>query len=210
MSRIYNSANNSCQKPSNPFPIDIATLNSLNIDQLDYLEAVVRKIRDNKINKNNIMGQNQTLNMHQNINPQNIRQNTEPGSRGSISTRNIKKTENNDYYNPYEYGARQNQLGQLNKPDPKPLYNNDMDILNKMGIARDNADLKFPGNIRNVDIESSLLQKEATHLPGQREITQKDFNRFQYLPFDPQDPNHIVWNDIPRGGLPTRVDRHEY
>ena len=69
---------------------------------------------------------------------------------------------------------------------------------------------RFPGCVRNVNIESSLLQHEITKTPGQRELTQQDFNRWTHLPFDPQDPKHIVWKDnMPRGGFSTRNDRLE-
>jgi hypothetical protein len=36
-------------------------------------------------------------------------------------------------------------------------------------------------------------------------------NRFELLPFDPQDTQHIIWKDnMPRGGYPTRTDRLEF
>ena len=95
-------------------------------------------------------------------------------------------------------------------------------IQNMFGIAQNVAqemrgDLenayheKFPGRMRNVNIENSLLQKEMTHIPGQRGTTGKEINRFEQLPFNPQDPRHIVWTDnMPRGGYATRADRLEY
>ena len=135
----------------------------------------------------------------------------EPGSRGAAATRIGKKTANDfepsNYYNPYEYGARQDQFGQLNKPMVRGPYQNDPAMLNEMGVA--GSCESYPSHIRNVNVESSLLQREATHLPGQREITEKEMDRFQLLPFNPQDTRHIVWSDMPRGGHPTRVDRLE-
>ena len=122
---------------------------------------------------------------------------------------NLAMATGNDYHNPYEYGARQNHLGFVKRDVVCGPYQNDPSMLNQIGLTQNQSDEKFPGQIRNVNVESYLMQKEATHLPGQREITQKEFDRFQLLPFDPQDPKHIVWNDMPRGGFPTRVDRLE-
>ncbi|BCS83076.1 hypothetical protein QLL95_gp1047 [Cotonvirus japonicus] len=132
----------------------------------------------------------------------------EPGSRGSHFTRNGKKSQ---YNNPYECGSRQNMLDNtILKPYTGP-YNIDDNLLQQMGI-NNNFHGKNPmnSNIRNVNIESSLLQKEMTHLPGQRTISSQETDRFQLLPFDPQDHRHIVWtDDMPRGGYATRADRLE-
>ena len=78
-------------------------------------------------------------------------------------------------------------------------------MINQMGISNShNVD-----HIRNINVESRLLQQEATHLPGQKELTEREMDRFELLPFNPQNSNHIVWNDMPRGGIPTRNDRLE-
>jgi hypothetical protein len=115
------------------------------------------------------------------------------------------------YYNPYEYGAKQNSLPPTYKQPYIGPYDNDSDILINMGVPENMYQEKFPGQIRNVNVESSLLQKEMTHIPGQREITEKEINRFELLPFDPQDTRHIVWTDnMPRNGYPTRTERLEY
>ncbi|QGR53881.1 hypothetical protein [Moumouvirus maliensis] len=135
-------------------------------------------------------------------------QGTEPGSRGSSSTRIGKKSQQNlgtgDYHNPYECGSRQDSL---HVPFLKPYngpYNNNTNMLNNMGIH----DQQIPDHIRNINVESSLMQREMTHLPGQREITEKNYNRFNLLPFDPQDQRHILWSDnMPRGGYSTRNDK---
>lgn len=95
----------------------------------------------------------------------------------------------NTYHNPYEYGSRQNIL----RPDGN---------LSQGNIGN------FADNIRDVNVESSLLQRELTHLPGQRQLTQGEVNRFEYLPFDPQNPDRLVWaDDMPRNGYATRVSR---
>jgi hypothetical protein len=114
------------------------------------------------------------------------------------------------YNNPYEYGGRDNSLGPLYKEAYVGSYQNDSSMCSNMGLTP-NQTREQPNHIRNIDIESSLLQHEMTHIPGQRQLTEKDFNRFELLPFDPQDHRHIVWTDnMPRGGYNTRSDRLEY
>ncbi|MEM0354154.1 MAG: hypothetical protein QXW79_01095 [Thermoplasmata archaeon] len=88
-----------------------------------------------------------------------------------------------DYYNPYECGAKQNLLDPCYIPYIKPN--------------------------RNVNMIIPSLQTESFRLPGRRKMIEKEINRFEFLPFNPQDPNHIVWSDMPRGGFATRNDRLE-
>lgn len=103
-----------------------------------------------------------------------------------------------DYHNPYEYGSRQNMLPSAQQTAYTGPYSND-----------NNTD-QFPGHIRNVNAESTLMQQETTHLPGQRRIMETERNRFELLPFDPQDTKHIVWKDnMPRGGYSSRNERLE-
>lgn len=139
----------------------------------------------------------------------------EPGARGAANTRQGKRSQqiNNDmtnntvYHNPYEYGAKQNILPSKYKQIYNGPYSVDPLVLNYMGVQ--NSDQQ-PDHIRNINIESSLLQKEMTHGPGQRIVTEKEMNRFELLPFDPQDHHHIVWSDnMPRGGFSTRSERLE-
>jgi len=112
------------------------------------------------------------------------------------------------YFNPYEYGTKQNEFGLLYKqPYIGPYADNPAHVC-ELGVI--NYGETFPGAIRNVNVESSLLQREMTHTPGQRAITDTEINRFNLLPFDPQDTRHIVWGDnMPRGGYPSRADRLE-
>lgn len=140
----------------------------------------------------------------------------EPGSRGAICTRTGKKmpeldfSNTREYHNPYEYGAKQNLLPPNKLETYIGPYDSDSKIMTDMGLSGNMYLEKFPGEIRNVNVESSLLQREMTHLPGQRELTSKEIDRFNLLPFDPQDHRHIVWTDnMPRGGYPTRNDRLE-
>uniref|UniRef100_A0A6C0LRG5 Uncharacterized protein n=1 Tax=viral metagenome TaxID=1070528 RepID=A0A6C0LRG5_9ZZZZ len=122
----------------------------------------------------------------------------------------IENFDNCSYFNPYEYGAKQNELGSLMKPTYVGPYDNNSNMMNELGLSDNLYWEKFPGDQRNVNVESSLLQREMTHTPGQRELTEREVNRFQMLPFDPQDTRHIIWKDnMPRGGYPTRVDRLE-
>ena len=146
-----------------------------------------------------------------------------PGHRGGMATRSGRKTTNeesvehfkpcldsNAYYNPYEVGARQNEFGSLYKPTYTGPYNVKPDLLADIGLDNRMYWEKFPGDVRNVNVESLLYQGEMTHIPGQRELTETEINRFELLPFDPQDTRHIIWKDnMPRGGYPTRVDRLE-
>jgi hypothetical protein len=140
----------------------------------------------------------------------------EPGFRGATTTRKGKKgydiNQSNDYCNPYEYGSRQNELGSVYKPTYTGPYtvDNNPDLLSEIGLSENLYFEKFPGDVRNVNVESTLLQKELTHGPGQRRLTETELNRFELLPFDPQDVRHIVWKDnMPRNGYPTRTDRLE-
>ncbi|AKI80197.1 hypothetical protein QJ850_gp502 [Acanthamoeba polyphaga mimivirus] len=128
----------------------------------------------------------------------------EPGSRGATSTRIGKKAQFN---NPYDYGSKQNSFENVfQKPCNDPyVYDNNM--LNQLNINEIPNNLR-PNDLRNVDVESSLLQRESVHLPGQRNISEREFNRWNMLPFDPQDHRHIVWEDnMPRGGYATRAER---
>jgi len=114
------------------------------------------------------------------------------------------------YFNPYEYGSRQNELGPLRKLDYVNQYKVNQVTLNDMGVSEVSYQEKFPGAIRNVNLESSLLQRELTHGPGQNSLAGTEINRFELLPFDPQDTRHIIWKDnMPRGGYPSRSDRLE-
>ena len=145
------------------------------------------------------------------------------GPRGAIITKYSKRSEQdnnmfpsldhiNDYYNPYECGSRQKSLGPMYKDTYTGPYYNDPVILNHMGIPQNMHQEEFPGKVRNINVESSLMQKETTHIPGQRKIMEREYDRFDILPStNHQDPSHIVWKDnMPRGGYATRTDRTEY
>jgi hypothetical protein len=135
----------------------------------------------------------------------------QPQSNQSTQTTLSRDVDNfKNFHNPYSYGAKQNEFGSIYKPTYTGPYNVQPDLLTEMGIADNLYWEKFPGDVRNVNVESSLLQRELTHGPGQRELTEREVNRFEMLPFDPQDTRHIIWRDnMPRGGYPTRVDRLE-
>lgn len=112
------------------------------------------------------------------------------------------------YHNPYEYGSRQNSLNTFRDFEFLAPQDTTRSSLEEMGMSEVSYCEKFPGAIRNVNVESSLLQRELTHGPGQRNIS--EINRFELLPFDPQDTRHIIWKDnMPRGGYSSRADRLE-
>lgn len=109
-----------------------------------------------------------------------------------------------DYYNLHEYGPRDKPLPSLFRPVYRNGYEYDPKMMQEMGITSPST----PSHIRDIDIESSLRQSDMQRLPGQRNIHCQEQDRFNYLPFDPQDPNHIVWSDgMPRGGYSTRTER---
>lgn len=112
----------------------------------------------------------------------------------------------NEYHNPYEYGSKQNCYGQLYKKPYRGRYDNDPHLLDAMGLPHDRD--HFSNSMRNVNLETSLLQKEITRTPGQHDISEMQNDRFTYLPFNPQ--SNVVWSDdMPRGGYATRTDRIE-
>lgn len=115
-----------------------------------------------------------------------------------------------DFHNPYEYGGYSNQLGSLYHPNYIGPYAANPNDLEQLGISERMQLENFPGAMRNINVESALIQQQLTHGPGELNPRQQEINRFELLPFDPQDPRHIVWTDnMPRGGYPTRVDRLE-
>ena len=115
------------------------------------------------------------------------------------------------YKNPYEYGGKDNSLGALYKKPYIGSYQNNPNSCSNLGLTTTQCSEKFPGHVRNINVESSLLQNEATHIPGQRKITETNYDRFELLPFDPQDHRHIVWSDnMPRAGVATRSERLEF
>lgn len=131
----------------------------------------------------------------------------EPGYRSSASTRFGKKS----YHNPYECGAPQDVGPSLMHEPYHGPYSIDPIIMDKMGASGDLFANVNDDHIRNVGMESLLLQKETTHLPGQKKITENEINRFENLRYNPQDHRHLIWaDDMPRGGYATRNERVEY
>ncbi len=76
-------------------------------------------------------------------------------------------TADTNYYNPYEYGSKQNILPSLTKTNYNGPYMNNNEYLNNMNINVCNE--TYPLGIRNVTIESALIQQEMTHIPGQKD-----------------------------------------
>lgn len=116
----------------------------------------------------------------------------------------------NNYINPYESGSRQNILPAINRDvfASPTTYQIDNNIKSDLQIDDDFLNDRYPGEIRNIGIESLLLQSASTKTPGQRRLFDRPIDRFQYLPFNPQNPEHIVWSDdMPRSGYATRTER---
>jgi hypothetical protein len=117
----------------------------------------------------------------------------------------------NPYYNQYEYGCKQDTFGDLSRDPYLGPYSLHASSLETMGLTPNEYLYNNPNGIRNLDVESVLFQKEMARRPRQSGLTQIEFDRFEELPWDPQDVRHIVWEDgLPQGGLSTRNDRLEY
>lgn len=122
----------------------------------------------------------------------------------------------NYFRNPYSYGAKQYDLGPLVKTSMN--FINDYERYKLPHKLPHDMHSQYPdcweenfNGIRNISVENSLLHRTFTHIPGQRSLTETDFDRFNLLPFDPQDTRHIVWKDnMPRSGYSTRSDRLDY
>lgn len=234
--KLQDSLNNVINEYTSKSQHPRSSVYALSPDEITYLQAYLEQVKISQINKSAVqtnikkctsigdggpmiqcnMNQSNQSVRHNQHNQQNQlnqydRHNTNDMYNNNVSTRNGKKSTNNvPYYNSYEVGARQDELGSLYKPTYTGPYNARPDLLADIGLDNRMYWEKFPGAVRNVNVESLLYQGEMTHLPGQRNLTQTEINRFELLPFDPQDTKHIVWTDnMPRGGYPTRVDRLE-
>lgn len=187
-------------------------LADLTVDDINYLQAYLEKVKCEKMrNRQKPFPENQESSNDSRFSRLSSLSRSDmnfPESRPLHPTRTGKKSNvgysfcdvcDGAYYNPYEYGAKQDsELGTL-------LSQRSQDPQSTQPIGSNG----YPG-IRNIGVESILMQKEMTKLPGQKEITERDFDRFHYLPFNPQNPDHIVWSDnMPRGGVSTREDRLE-
>ncbi len=133
-----------------------------------------------------------------------------------------KKT-NNVFHNPYSYGSPQNEFGMItqnrNIGIGGTLPNLDLveqDRVMRLGtnscvsVSNPNANPN-PMGIRNVALESPLITGENSRInPKQSGISMIELNRFEQLPWNPQEVAHIVFkNGMPRGGISTRIDKLE-
>jgi hypothetical protein len=126
-------------------------------------------------------------------------------------TRHSKRQDLNFYKNPYEHGARQYGFGDLSRDPYLGPYSLEGSSLDQMGIEPNQYYHRAPNGIRNVDVETGLSRNEMSRRPKQSGLSQVELNRFELLPWDPQDHRHIVWEDnLPRGGVSTRNERLEY
>lgn len=105
-------------------------------------------------------------------------------------------------HNPYSYGSEKNMLDPLVHVSYQGGYYNNPEVIRDMGLTQ----VYSPNGIRNTDIESSLIQSESTHTPGQNALTQIEFNRFPF-DFNPQNPDGYTWRDnMPKTGYSTRIN----
>jgi len=115
------------------------------------------------------------------------------------------------YQNPYEYGSRQISLEARNLPVYDGVWDADIDNILEMNLKPWQLTEKFPGESKNVNVESPLIQGQVTKLRGNRTLMELPMDRFEFPYFDPQDARHIVWSDnMPRGGYSTRLDDKHY
>lgn len=163
-----------------------SNINNLTVKDIEYLQASLESIKKQKIaeekNKQIINAKISNSDWNNSINRSNSKKELDKMKFGNM----------NCYKNPYEIGSKQNSYGMI--------YMQHID-----NSEYDNE--KFPGCIRNVNVESSLLQSGASKMPGQRNLTQCENNRFAYTPFCHR---NAVWNDdMPRGGYATRAERQD-
>lgn len=126
-------------------------------------------------------------------------------------TRHSKRQDLNFYQNPYEYGARQYGFGDLSRDPYLGPYSLEGSSLSQMGLDAEQYYQRSPAGIRNIDVETGLSRNEMARRPKQSGLSQVELNRFELLPWDPQDHRHIVWEDnLARGGISTRNERLEY
>lgn len=231
---------NSNHKPPSQPNTNYNPIDSLSIDDISYLQSYLEQVKAKKMSnmqqakihadpipRNRATDLYDPLNREPQIDWQtrsklhntfaNINLNDEiAGPRGTVSTRNKKTLQEvpsldyvNDYYNPYECGSRQQSLGPMYNKVYTGNYDIDPALLNHLGIPKNMHQEEFPGKVRNINVESSLIQSESGRTSGQRHEREQD--RFNLLPFNPQNPDNIVWKDnMPRGGYLTRSDRLEY
>ena len=114
------------------------------------------------------------------------------------------------FTNKYDHGAPQQEFGMITRGQHIGPYELDNPMMQRMGMNEEQFYGQIPNGIRNIDVESNLRNKEIARQPRQSGLAQVEVNRFENLPWDPQDTRHIVFEDnMPRGGLSTRVDRFD-
>jgi len=138
---------------------------------------IISIIRNNNLNSNEIEQIIDFLEIEK-INQSNIKKNPTILDHNSKSDRIERKSNKN----PYEYGGQQKVYEQ--------------------------SILQFydANSIRDINVESSLQQTALTHIPGQKSKSIIN-DRFMALPRE-HNVNNIVWNNnMPRGGITTRLDK---
>ena len=122
---------------------------------------------------------------------------------------------NPSYCNPYEYGSKQESFNtfrpDLNGSVMDGNFINNSRMAQGMNVNAYDFAERFPGQTKNVNVESPLIYGASTKTKGARRVMEELPDKFEQLYFDPQDSRHIVWPDYmpPRGGYGTRLDeRH--
>lgn len=184
----------------------------LSVNDIIHLQSYLENVKNEKIKhiQKILLKDYQTRNVNNNyymLNP-NIENNE------TVSTRKGKKIQENfmnqvpNYYNPYEYDSKQILFPPQYRSQYLDEYYNDPDIMQTIGVKGDHV----VGNRKDVNIETGLLHSENSRVCGKNnKLLTDQIDRFDYLPFDAQDPSHIVWNDdMPRGGYATRNNKGQY
>lgn len=178
--------------------MNVNNIDQLTIDDINYIQVFLEQIKTEKLNTN-----------QNNIKFCKSIGNTKYNPSVAINANKFLST-NPSFENKYQYGGRDTQLGPLYQSVYDGPYYFDKKTTEEMGMNSQIFSEKFPGEMRNVNVESILFQGELGKVPGQRKLTEIDYNRFNLLPFDPQDTRHLIWNDeMPRGGYATRMDKKE-
>lgn len=129
---------------------------------------------------------------------------------GNTGLTRLKKTENN-YYNPYEYGSKQQEFGTLMRDMHLGPYGVNTELVDLIGIDNKQYAEIFPNNTKNVNVETAIKYGETSRWPKQSGISMVEQDRFENLIWDPQDTRHIIRPDgYPQAGINTRLDRMEY
>lgn len=180
---------------------------SLNNQELAQLQSFIIRIIESR-NTSSLPTQDRTnIGVHrlqQDVNQINMIVDTQhvPLNNGGDMTRQFRTDK--IVKNPYSYGVDHKMLDPQVQTVYQGQYLNNPEMIRDMGLNPQHHSYSNNG-IRNTDVESSLVQSEGTHTPGQHTTLPSEVDRFNILPFNPQNPDGYTWRDnMPRGGYSTR------